>query len=189
MDLAAPDNDYVRVGVLSVLRLARVVRLLKLLRKVKALRELQKLVKMMHTCIKALLWSFIFCFVVMTIWAMLIVEMVDPYIQDMVGAGFFADCIECQTATTSVMQANLLLFKTVIAGDSWGQIAVPVILRHPDTAVIFVGSLLTLVFGVLNLIVAVVAASHACEVSVPCPEHFPCRAAASSAVIKESDGC
>ena len=63
----------------------------------------------------------------------------------------FDHCELCQTATNSVMQANLLLFKTVIAGDSWGQIAVPVILRHPETSVIFVGSLLTLVFGVLNL--------------------------------------
>lgn len=33
-----------------------------------------------------------------------------------------------------------------------GEIAVPVIQRHPATAIIFVGSQLTLVFGVLNLI-------------------------------------
>ena len=49
------------------------------------------------------------------------------------------------------MRANLLLFKTVIAGDSWGQVAVPVIEAYPGTAVIFVGSLLSLVFGVLPL--------------------------------------
>ena len=34
---------------------------------------------------------------------------------------------QCLWATSSVMEANLLLFKTVIAGDSWGTIAVPVI--------------------------------------------------------------
>ena len=54
------------------------------------------------------------------------------------------------------MRANLLLFKTVIAGDSWGEIAVPVIEANPATAIIFCGSLLTLVFGVLNMVVAVV---------------------------------
>ena len=37
------------------------------------------------------------------------------------------------------MDANLLLFKTVIAGDSWGEIAVPVIQEHPATAIIFAG--------------------------------------------------
>ena len=39
----------------------------------------------------------------------------------------FQDCEQCLRATSSVMDANLLLFKTVIAGDSWGTIAVPVI--------------------------------------------------------------
>ena len=52
------------------------------------------------------------------------------------------------------MRANLLLFKTVITGDSWGQIAVPVIEQYPATAIIFCGSLLTLIFGVLNMVIA-----------------------------------
>lgn len=30
---------------------------------------------------QALIWSFIFCFVIMTCWAMLMVEMVNPIIQ------------------------------------------------------------------------------------------------------------
>ena len=59
------------------------------------------------------------------------------------------------------MTANLLLFKTVIAGDGWGEIAVPVIEAHPGTALIFMGAYLTIVFGVLNLIVAVVVDTFA----------------------------
>jgi len=112
---------------------------------------------------KALIWSFIFCFVIMTIWAMLMVEMVYPLIQELhrENPNIFGDCEQCLWATSSVMEANLLLFKTVIAGDSWGTIAVPVIEHHPATAIIFVGSLLTLVFGVLNLIVAVVVDTFA----------------------------
>ena len=103
---------------------------------------------------QALLWSFLLCFVVMTLWAMLMVEMLHPLIHsnpDFAGCGDL-----CFDATSSVMRANLLLFQTVIAGDSWGTIAVPLILKHPETSIIFMGSLLTLVFGVLNLIVAVV---------------------------------
>ena len=42
--------------------------------------------------------------------------------------GTFSDCPFCLEATRSVMEANLLLFKTVIAGDGWGVIAVPVIM-------------------------------------------------------------
>ncbi|CAJ1405569.1 unnamed protein product [Effrenium voratum] len=161
LDGVTPDLAA-RIGILRILRLARIMRLLRLLRRTRALRELQKLVIMMSTCLKALLWSFVFCFVIMTIWAMLLVELVYPLILDMdKSTTVFSDCEQCIRATSSVMHANLLLFKTVIAGDSWGLIAVPVIETHPATAVIFVGSLLTLVFGVLNLIVAVVVDTFA----------------------------
>lgn len=55
-----------------------------------------------------------------------------------------------------MLNANLLIFKTVVAGDSWGDVAVPLIERDPWIATgIFVGSHLTIVFGVLNLVVAV----------------------------------
>eukprot|EP00435_Cladocopium_sp_Y103_P048781 s292_g14.t1 len=164
MDSFIPERELAaRIGILRLLRLARVIRLLQLLRKTRALRELQKLVTMMSTCLKALAWSFIFCFVIMTIWAMLMVEIIFPLIKEMHlrDPAIFEECPQCLRATSSVMDANLLLFKTVIAGDSWGTIAVPVIEAYPATAVIFVGSLLTLVFGVLNLIVAVVVDTFA----------------------------
>ncbi|CAK9064939.1 L type [Durusdinium trenchii] len=150
-DLLMPSSAITSLSLLRILRLVRVFRLLKLLRNVRALRELSKLVKMMSTCMKALFWSFCFCFMVMTVWAMLIVEVVHPLVKDLEGMNE-----ECARWTSSVMEANLLLFRTVIAGDSWGEIAVPVIEAHPSTALIFVGAYLTIVFGVLNLIVAVV---------------------------------
>ena len=103
---------------------------------------------------QALVWSFIFCFVIMTVWAMLMVEFIYPLILELSEDGTFGNCPQCTRATSSVMSANVLLFKTVIAGDSWGEIAVPVIEKFPWTAIVFMGSLLTLVFGVLNLIVA-----------------------------------
>ena len=87
--------------------------------------------------------------------AMLMVEMLHPLIKDNPD---FASCGDlCLEATSSVMRANLLLFQTVIAGDSWGLIAVPLILKHPETAIIFVLSLLTLVFGVLRLAAVMLA--------------------------------
>jgi len=155
-------NFSVRLNVMRVLRMVRIIRLMRLLKKIRWLRELFKLVTMMSTCFKTLMWSFLFCFLVMTGWAMLIVEYVHPLVTQMhAERGLFEECEWCQRATGSVMDANLLLFKTVVAGDSWGQIAVPVIQAHPETAFIFVGSSLSLVFGVLNLIVAVVVDTFA----------------------------
>ena len=95
------------------------------------------------------------------------------------------------SGVSEVMSANLLIFKTVIAGDSWGEVAVPMIREFPLALVIFMGLLspilrssalawpivtvpprmaalralagshLTIVFGVLNLVVAVVVDTFA----------------------------
>jgi len=158
---AAADVLGFRIKVLRVLRLVRILRPIRLLKRVRALRELYKLAMMMATVFRTLLWCFLLCFIVMTGWAMLVVEIVYPAVKDMQTNGFLADCPQCERATSTVMDANLLLFKTVIAGDSWGEIAVPVIQEHPGTAIIFVGSLLSIVFGVVNLIVAVVVDTFA----------------------------
>ncbi|CAE7416885.1 Scn11a [Symbiodinium natans] len=144
------------VAVFRMLRLVRILRVGKVLRRTGGFRELQKLIRMLSTCLKTLFWSFIFCFVMMTVWALLIVELVHPLMEEV-----FEDCLECQRSTSSVMRANVLLFKTVIAGDGWGKVSVPMIEAYPLTAVIFMGSNLTLVFGVMNLIVAVVVDTFA----------------------------
>ncbi|CAE7948807.1 AFG1L, partial [Symbiodinium sp. KB8] len=91
------------LGTLRVLRLARIVRLMNLLRKSRSLKELQKLVIMLTTCMKALAWSFLFCFVIMTIWAMMIVEIVHPHVKEMyLTEEVFADCADCLQATESL---------------------------------------------------------------------------------------
>ncbi|CAE7645481.1 Cacna1c [Symbiodinium sp. CCMP2592] len=163
LNAVAPADVTSSLSVMRALRLARIFRLLRIFKRIRALRELQKLVTMMATCLRTLVWSFLLCFVIMTIWAMLLVEVVHPIIQEMVEDGheIISNCPYCRTSTSSVMEATLLLFKTVIAGDSWGQVAVPVIQRNPETAVIFVLSQLSLVFGVLNIIVAVVVDTFA----------------------------
>eukprot|EP00930_Biecheleria_cincta_P006997 TRINITY_DN108134_c0_g1_i1.p1 TRINITY_DN108134_c0_g1~~TRINITY_DN108134_c0_g1_i1.p1 ORF type:complete len:432 (+),score=77.71 TRINITY_DN108134_c0_g1_i1:35-1297(+) len=97
----------------------------------------------------------------MTVWSMLAVEFIHPLVARLVEKGEFSDCLRCQTSMSSVMRSNLLLFQTAITGDSWGQVAIPVIESHPYTAIIFMGAQVTLVFGVLNLVVAVVVDSAA----------------------------
>ncbi|CAK9063443.1 unnamed protein product [Durusdinium trenchii] len=143
------------------LRLFEVVRLLRLLRVFWKLPipELQNLVKKITFCVKQLMVSFAMCFGVMTLWSMLLVEMVNPLVKQLQDLGAFSDCHRCQRAVSSVMDANLFLFQTVIVGDDWGELAVPLIQTYPATACIFVGSFLTIVFGVLNLIMALVVHS------------------------------
>eukprot|EP00930_Biecheleria_cincta_P035581 TRINITY_DN24466_c0_g1_i1.p1 TRINITY_DN24466_c0_g1~~TRINITY_DN24466_c0_g1_i1.p1 ORF type:complete len:681 (-),score=130.84 TRINITY_DN24466_c0_g1_i1:142-2151(-) len=146
-------------GVLLLARFLRIFRILRLTRvfgKFSFLGELQKLVKMALSCVKTLFWSLVFTFLVTTFWAMMCVELLRPYLLEIAEEGELDGCAQCVSSLDSVMHANLLLFKTVVAGDSWGQVAVPILLRHPWTAVVFIGSHMTIIFGALNLVVAVV---------------------------------
>ncbi|CAK9075155.1 Aurora kinase B-A [Durusdinium trenchii] len=147
-------SDLTFLKDLRLLRMVRVMRVARVIQRTRWLKELKKLVSMMATCMKTLGWSFIFCFAFMTFWAMMVVEFVHPLVEQMQTERLL-NCEECVRHTSSIMEANLLLFKTVIAGDSWGKIAVPVIQYSPATAIIFCGSLMTTVFGVLNMVIAV----------------------------------
>lgn len=149
--------DLGSVGIMRILRVMRIARLLKIFRKFRFLKELRKLMEMASSCAKTLLWSFLFCFLVMTSFSMVSVEFMGPLVRDLADEGVLEFCgTSCTESMKSVTSANLYLFKTVIAGDGWGHLAWPMIERHPWTAFMFIGSLLVLVFGVLNLIVAVV---------------------------------
>lgn len=148
----------------SAFRAMRLVRLLRLLRALKflnALRELRKLLEMMASCFRTLFWSFLLCFLVMSLWSIVAVELLSDIVQEMHDDGVWADCAVCGRYLTSVMHCNLFFFQTIIAGDSWGVMSVPVVERHPWSMIIFGGALLTIVFGVLQLVVAVVVDTFA----------------------------
>ena len=87
----------------------------------------------------------------MTAFAFLFVEIIHPLSMD-------SPCERCQQATSSVMDANLFLFQTVVVGDNWGEVAIPVINRSPPSVWLIVGAYLSIAFGLLNLIIAVVDA-------------------------------
>merc|ERR1711998_636739 len=66
----------------------------------------------------------------------------------------------CADAFSSVMQANLTLFQIAL-GDGWSSLARPVMEHQPLTAVIFIGVIFTMSFGLLNVVVAVMVENAA----------------------------
>lgn len=144
------------VRILKLLRICRVMRLIRFIRKAPSLRELRKLMMMFASVIRTLAWSFLFCFIAMTLWSMVSVELIHPIVQDLAAQGTWTDCGTCSDSFATIMQSNLTFLKTLLAGDSWGQIAVPVMTKQPLTVIIFVGALVSIVYGILNLIVAVI---------------------------------
>eukprot|EP00930_Biecheleria_cincta_P020098 TRINITY_DN15183_c0_g1_i1.p1 TRINITY_DN15183_c0_g1~~TRINITY_DN15183_c0_g1_i1.p1 ORF type:complete len:640 (-),score=140.20 TRINITY_DN15183_c0_g1_i1:27-1946(-) len=154
--LIVADVDAAQIGILRIVRVLRMMRMLRTARHSPALKELRRLVMMLGGCMRILLWSSVFLLIVQTLWSVLAVEVLQPIMTELIAEGFWSDCDLCQTSFSSVMRANLTFFKTIVAGDSWGLLAEPIIVRYPWCSLIFAGSLLSLVFGVMNLVVAVV---------------------------------
>eukprot|EP00929_Paragymnodinium_shiwhaense_P077600 TRINITY_DN39980_c0_g1_i1.p1 TRINITY_DN39980_c0_g1~~TRINITY_DN39980_c0_g1_i1.p1 ORF type:complete len:676 (+),score=95.61 TRINITY_DN39980_c0_g1_i1:115-2142(+) len=157
-------TDMHQVSSLVLLRMARLCRLLRLMRAVKLfarMKDLRRLLQMVSTCARTLFWSFLLSFVLMSTWAVLAVEFVHPVASRLAEEGQWPGCERCGRAFESVMAANLTFFQTVLAGDSWGLLAVPICEASPATSLIFCGVLLTLIYGMMQLITAVVVDSFA----------------------------
>eukprot|EP00929_Paragymnodinium_shiwhaense_P117458 TRINITY_DN8805_c0_g6_i1.p1 TRINITY_DN8805_c0_g6~~TRINITY_DN8805_c0_g6_i1.p1 ORF type:complete len:747 (-),score=141.72 TRINITY_DN8805_c0_g6_i1:145-2385(-) len=151
-------SSFLMVRMIRLCRLLRLVRVVKLFA---GMKELRRLTQMIATCARTMFWSFLLSFLVMSMWAVLAVELVHPVVIKLVEQGQWPDCERCERAFSSVMQANLTFFQTILAGDSWGQMAIPICEDSPLTGVVFCGALLTLSYGIMQLITAVVVDSFA----------------------------
>jgi Ca2+-binding EF-hand superfamily protein len=146
---------------LHIARLLKTFDVLCMCTNAKLLVKLRKLGHMALGCMSNLFWSAIFLFIATTLWSMLAVELVSPLMGAIADQGFWDGCALCRDSISTVMKANLLLYTSIMAGDSWGQIPRPVILEHPWTFIIWVGSSFVLQFGVCNMIVALIVDSFA----------------------------
>lgn len=88
-------------------------------------------------------------------WSIVAVEYLQAYVADLAKNGFYDDCAYCSQSFSNIMYANLTFFQ-IVSGDGWSDLARPLITNHPWTAALFVGVIFTMVFGMLNLITAVI---------------------------------
>eukprot|EP00929_Paragymnodinium_shiwhaense_P106392 TRINITY_DN7171_c0_g1_i1.p1 TRINITY_DN7171_c0_g1~~TRINITY_DN7171_c0_g1_i1.p1 ORF type:complete len:700 (-),score=127.13 TRINITY_DN7171_c0_g1_i1:487-2586(-) len=146
-------------SMVKTIQICRLLRLLRVIKLVGGIAELRSLVQMIASCAKIMFWSFFMSLIIMTIWAVLAVELVHPVVQDLSGKGLWADCERCARSFETVMAANLTFFQTIISGDSWGMLAVPLCEADPATAFVLCGVLISLTYGILQLITAVIVES------------------------------
>lgn len=119
---------------------------------------------MMHGLIgafKAMVWSFVMLFLVLTLFGIIAVETINPVVRQIHAEGGFLDCDRCHRAFASVWSSMITFFQQVVAGDSWGLITIPVMETEPWTQPFFIAVVVTIQFGILNLIlVAIVDQAH-----------------------------
>lgn len=93
------------------------------------------------------------------LFAVMSVELLGPLVKDM-----SEDVLEsqCRVVFSSVWKASLLFFQTQVAGDSWGNCALPFLYLYPASAILFVSAVILIQGGVMNLVLSVVVSS-ACK--------------------------
>lgn len=147
----------------SVFRLVRLISLARALRTTPAFRELYVMIQGFIGTAKAIVWSTVLLAFILTLFSILTVQMIHPLNLELAEAGIYDGCDRCSRAYSTVMQANLTFFQSIVAGDSWGLVTIPIIERWPWTLLIFIPAVLVLQLGLMNLVMKVIvdsASSH-----------------------------
>merc|ERR1711904_124492 len=155
LEVALGSTNSTSVEHFQILRSMRRLRLLRAARVIISFKELYSLICGLSSCLRTLFWAAGLVFLLLTMWSILSVEYMHPLIRKLAEDGHYTDCSYCVDAFKDIMNANLTLFQ-IISGDGWGQLSRPLIINHPWTAVVIVCIIFTMVFGMLNLITAVI---------------------------------
>lgn len=148
--------ENVRGPPASILRMFRIIRTLRISRVLVDFRELYLIVHGMLSAVKTICWGLFMITVFLTIWSIVAVEVLHPLNKDLAAEGVYSGCDRCERAFSTISHCVLTFLQTIVAGDSWGVLAVPLIERHPWTVVIFAGVLGSVQLGLMNLILAVI---------------------------------
>lgn len=144
------------VGPISLLRALRALRIVRVIRNFATFRDLYLMLKGMAGAMRAIFFAFLLIVVVLTMFSIAAVEMINPLNKELAAKGAYPGCDWCELAFSNVFKANLTFFSSILAGDSWGKLAIPLIEANNSTALIIISAFVILELGLLNVIVAVV---------------------------------
>eukprot|EP00929_Paragymnodinium_shiwhaense_P019443 TRINITY_DN13252_c0_g1_i3.p1 TRINITY_DN13252_c0_g1~~TRINITY_DN13252_c0_g1_i3.p1 ORF type:complete len:574 (+),score=107.98 TRINITY_DN13252_c0_g1_i3:65-1786(+) len=143
-------------NLLAALKILRFVRLQRVLRQLAQLRELYLMMMGIMASVRALAFGGMLLFMTLTMFSILAVYFVRETNHELYEAGAFGDCEYCEDSFDTVMKANLWFLTSIVAGDSWGTQAVPLVRCSMGAAVVMVGALVLVNLGLLNTIAAVI---------------------------------
>lgn len=138
------------ISILRILRLAKLARISKVLR---VFPELRIMVAGLAGSVSAIFWGFVLLCLLVLVWSIVAVQFIHPWNKEL---EHLDECPRCQRAFASVLESAMTIWQTVIAGDNWGQTAIPIMEAHPASAFFFLGVCVSVGMGVLNLILGVV---------------------------------
>merc|ERR1711904_710832 len=76
----------------QILRSMRMLRLLRAARVIISFKELYSLIVGMSSCLRTLVWAAALVFLMLTMWSIIAVEFLHPYVSDLARNGLYDDC-------------------------------------------------------------------------------------------------
>lgn len=162
---AVYESSATNLPPVSILRLLRLVRLLRAVRVLRAIPQAHLMITGMVTSAKATICGSVALAVIIFPCSVIAVWVIQPVNERVAESGLYEDsgCERCPRAFASVADASLTIFQTVIAGDSWGALAIPVLEEAPWSIWFFLPVFMWISLGVLNLITATIVDSALAE--------------------------
>jgi hypothetical protein len=144
----------------SILRIARLAKVSRTFKLLKVVPELHLMMKGLVGAIKAIFWGAVLASFITLLWSILAVSVIHPINKEIAEqTDMYVGCARCPHAYESVFQAAITFTQQIIAGDSWGEVTIPIIDRKPWTALFFFGVFSSLALATMNLILAVIVDS------------------------------
>jgi len=132
----------------------------------KMFKELNMLIQGFISALRTIFWGVGMIILMLTIWSILAVQLIHPINKTVAASGCYSGCPRCPQAFSSVWMSGLTLFQTVVAGDSWGEVAQPIIKEVPVSSLLFLGVIVSVNLSMLNLILAVICDSASQQVDM-----------------------
>eukprot|EP00927_Polykrikos_kofoidii_P080258 TRINITY_DN7712_c0_g4_i1.p1 TRINITY_DN7712_c0_g4~~TRINITY_DN7712_c0_g4_i1.p1 ORF type:complete len:656 (+),score=94.77 TRINITY_DN7712_c0_g4_i1:32-1999(+) len=154
VDLIISKHGLVLPSV-QLVRILRIVRISRAVRIMMRFPELRSIVRGFISAVMTMVWGFSMIVLLLLLFALLSVEL----IHDNLDTIDFADGNWCAEAFSSVWKTFLMLFQGLVAGDSWGQCTLPVIVAQPAMFIVFASVLVCVQLGLTNLILSTIVDS------------------------------
>eukprot|EP00930_Biecheleria_cincta_P012402 TRINITY_DN11613_c0_g1_i1.p1 TRINITY_DN11613_c0_g1~~TRINITY_DN11613_c0_g1_i1.p1 ORF type:complete len:590 (+),score=87.05 TRINITY_DN11613_c0_g1_i1:49-1770(+) len=136
----------------TFLRSFRIARLLRAARVLTSIREFYLLMSGFMSSVRAIFFGALGLLSALLFWSIFVVQVIHPINASI----YYRECERCSGGFKNVQSAIVTLVQQIVAGDSWGQISVPIIEKAPWTFPILFSILVSISLGVMNLILAVI---------------------------------
>jgi len=144
-----------------LLRLARVMRITRAVRFMTMFPALKLLLRGIAYSTMAIFWGVFLLAFILLFWSILSVVLIHPLNVELTQIGYWEaeGCERCPRAFESVQESMLTYMQQILAGDSWGQLTIPIVERFPASAILFLAVFVSLSLGAMNLLLAVIVES------------------------------